>query len=93
MSWLEALMLICFGLSWPMSIWKALRTKTVAGKCPIYMAIVCVGYFSGILHKLVYNLDWIVFLYALNMGMVALDLSLYLHYSRRDRDALEPVLP
>ena len=93
MSWLEALMMICFGLSWPVSIAKALRTKVVAGKSPVFMVIVCVGYLSGILHKIIYNLDWVVILYTVNMIMVGVDLALYLHYSRRDRDAMTPVLP
>ncbi|MBN1269183.1 MAG: hypothetical protein JXB04_06310 [Kiritimatiellae bacterium] len=93
MSWFEALMMICFGLSWPVSIAKALRTKVVAGKSPLFMLIVCLGYLSGILHKLLYNLDWVVILYTINMIMVATDLGLYLHYSRRGRDVLTPVLP
>ena len=46
MSFFEATMLICFGISWPVSIAKALRTKVVAGKSPLFMAIVCLDYLS-----------------------------------------------
>ena len=46
------------------------------------MVIVCVGYLSGIIHKAVYSLDWIVALYCLNMALVAVDLALYLKFSR-----------
>jgi len=80
MSIFEILMLICFGLSWPISIAKALRTKEVAGKSPVFMGIICLGYVSGILHKILYAFDWVVLLYAINFLMVAADLYLYYHY-------------
>jgi len=82
MSIFEAAMLICFGLSWPVSIIKSLRTRIVVGKSPLFMVIVCVGYLSGIIHKIVYSPDWIVGLYCLNMVLVAIDLTLYLKFSR-----------
>lgn len=82
MSPFEAVMLICFGASWPVSIAKTLRTKVVAGKSPLFMIIIFVGYLSGVTHKILYSMDWLVWLYVLNMVMVSIDLSLYLHYSR-----------
>jgi predicted tellurium resistance membrane protein TerC len=80
MSFFEALMLLCFGLSWPISIAKALRTKKVVGKSPLFMAVICLGYVSGILHKVFYAFDWVVVLYVINLLMVATDLFLYYHY-------------
>lgn len=80
MSIFEAFMLVCFGLSWPVSIAKSIRTKIVAGKSRLFMSIVCVGYLSGIIHKLVYSLDWVIALYILNLLMVAFDLFLYYRY-------------
>jgi len=44
------------------------------------MAVICVGYLSGILHKLLFSLDWVIALYALNLLMVATDLYLYYRY-------------
>jgi heme A synthase len=83
MSIFEIGMLVCFGVSWPISIAKAVRTKVVAGKSPVFMALVSLGYLSGIVHKLLHNPDWVTALYALNMCMVLVDLTLYLRYSRR----------
>lgn len=83
MSVFEAVMLICFGFSWPISIAKTLRTKVVDGKSPLFMAVVCAGYACGIAHKALYAFDWITMLYAVNMVMVAVDLSLYFVYVRR----------
>ena len=80
MSIFEIGMLICFGISWPISIAKALRTKKVEGKSPVFMALICLGYLSGILHKVLFALDGVVVLYAINLVMVATDLVLYYRY-------------
>jgi hypothetical protein len=74
-------MVVCFGISWPVSIAKTLRTKVVAGKSPMFMAIVCMGYLSGVVHKLLFSRDWITILYMINLVMVAIDLTLYRKYS------------
>jgi predicted tellurium resistance membrane protein TerC len=73
-------MLVCFGISWPISIVKALQTKRVVGKSPVFMAIVCLGYLSGILHKVLFAFDWVILLYFVNLFMVAFDLVLYFYY-------------
>jgi hypothetical protein len=52
----------------------------VEGKSPVFMIFICVGYLSGILHKVLFDLDWVVALYALNLLMVATDLFLYYRY-------------
>ena len=85
MSAFEAIMLICFGVSWPISIAKSIRTRVVTGKSPGFMALICVGYVSGLIHKLLYSRDLVMFLYAFNLTAVLIDLALY--YSYRNRDA------
>ena len=80
MSVYEAAMMICFGVSWPISIAKSIRTKEVAGKSPLFMAILCLGYTFGIIHKYFYSLDWITLFYFTNLTMVLIDLSLYYKY-------------
>ena len=80
MSIFEATMLICFGMSWPISIAKSLRTKVVAGKSPLFMVLLCFGYLCGIMHKVLYSMDWVILLYTLNMILVAIELSLYFKY-------------
>jgi len=80
MSIFEAIMLVCFGISWPISIAKSLRTRVVAGKSPMFMVILSLGYLSGLAHKFLYSLDWITALYALNLVMVLTDLALYYRY-------------
>jgi uncharacterized membrane protein len=85
MSIFEGIMLVCFGVSWPISIARSLREKRVEGKSPMFMGIVCLGYISGIAHKIFYSLDWIILLYGLNMVMILVDLTLYFHYNKKSR--------
>ena len=83
MSFFEVLMLVCFGISWPISIAKTIRTCAVAGKSPLFLIIVIVGYASGIVHKLLYSRDWVIILYAVNLIMVVVDLALYYRFCPR----------
>ncbi|MFC1497197.1 hypothetical protein ACFLS1_01825 [Verrucomicrobiota bacterium] len=87
MSVFEAAMLICFGVSWPISIAKSIRTKVVSGKSPLFMVILCLGYLCGLTHKLLYSRDWIIALYSLNFVMVAIDLTLYFKYLPKERQS------
>jgi len=92
MSIFETTMLICFGVSWPVSIAKAIRTKKVAGKSPLFMLIVSLGYVSGLAHKMVYALDWVTVFYGINLVLVLTDLLIYYRYSRlAGKEALEGV--
>jgi hypothetical protein len=74
----EIAMLVCFGAAWPVSIYKSIRTRAVAGKSLPFLVIVFVGYAAGILHKLVFHYDLVIFLYMLNAAMVGVDIVLYL---------------
>jgi len=74
----EILMLVCFGAAWPVSIYKSLKTRAVAGKSLFFLLIVLVGYLAGILHKLIFHYDLVILLYALNALMVGFDILLYL---------------
>ncbi|HEX3019735.1 MAG TPA: hypothetical protein VHP36_05520 [Chitinispirillaceae bacterium] len=85
MSPFEVLMLVCFGLSWPISIHKSFRTKKVTGKSPVFMGVVILGYASGVVHKILFSRDWVIYLYLLNMAMVAIDMALYFRYTRGRR--------
>lgn len=81
---LEAIMLICWGMSWPVSVFKTLRTKKVNGKSPIFISLIAVGYVSAILHKVLYSYDYLVLLYLFNLSMILTDLYLYTKYNLRD---------
>lgn len=86
----EILMLLCFASSWPFSIVKALRTKVVLGKSPVFMGIIILGYVFGIIHKII-NCpgDWVVYLYLFNLLIVSFDLCLYFKYIGKNRADLQ----
>ncbi len=91
----EIIMLVCFGAAWPFSIYKSWKTRQVAGKSLPFLLVILVGYIAGILHKLIFHYDLVVFLYALNALMVAIDIGLYLanrvyHARTSVKDAQHP---
>jgi hypothetical protein len=73
----EILMLVCFGAAWPFSIYRSLTSRSIAGKSVVFLIVVLVGYAAGVLHKLLYRYDYVIFLYALNGCMVLTDIVLY----------------
>ena len=78
----EAIMLICFGASWPVSIWKTYKVKNPAGKSIGFPWLVIIGYISGIINKVLGTMDWVLWLYVLNTVMVFTDFVLVVYYRR-----------
>ena len=79
----ESVMLVCFGLSWPISVYKSLVSKSVAGKSGVFMAAILLGYVAGILGKILGGqLNYVLVLYIINFIMVSLDLCLFLRNRR-----------
>lgn len=76
-------MLVCFGAAWPFSIYRSLKTNCVKGKSPVFLVIVFAGYVAGIVHKIIYNYDLVIFFYILNAIMVAIDIGLYFEIQSR----------
>jgi len=73
----EFLMLFCFGFSWPFSIVKSYRSRSTKGKSLVFMVLVEFGYVFGIIHKILYNYNWVIWMYAVLFVLVAVDLCLY----------------
>jgi hypothetical protein len=91
----EALMLLCFSISWYWSIAKMLKHRVASGKSAFFVTLICVGYIAGVASK---TLDWrrsgdldpLVWLYVWNLCVTLVDLALVLHFSRKaERAALE----
>ncbi len=78
----EAGMLLCFGISWPVSILKSLRTRHVTDKSLGFMVLVFIGYISGLIGKIIFagQFQTVTILYPLNALLVATDIALYLKY-------------
>lgn len=87
---LEAVMVICFGLSWPASIIKSAKAKTAKGKSIAFMLLIETGYLAGIIWKMIElsqtnQFTYPTFFYFLNFIMVAVDIALYFRNRRLDK--------
>ncbi len=82
----EVIMLICFGISWPVTVYKTLKNKSTQGKSLVFLLAIVVGYISGIVGKIVNNdLSYVLILYCFNLMVVLTDLTLYFVYKNRER--------
>lgn len=90
---LEALTILCFGLSWPVSIHKSWVSRTAKGKSVAFEAILLLGYAIGILRKVLQLgegahgfIFWLGFcFYVLNFIQICIDMALYVRNTRLDR--------
>ena len=75
---LEMLMVVCFGVSWPLSIYKSYKSRSTRGKSVVFLFFIAAGYLFGIGAKLYTgNITYVLFFYALNTCMVFTDIILY----------------
>ncbi len=82
MSIFEIIMLVCFGMAWPFSIYRSYKSRKIEGKSISFLITVAIGYASGVIHKLLYNPDIVTYLYLLNFIMVSTDIILYIRNKR-----------
>ena len=74
----ECIMLLCFGVSWPISVYKSYTSHSTQGKSPIFMSAILLGYIAGITSKIISgNVNYVLAIYALNFLIVSFDLVLY----------------
>lgn len=82
-AFLEACMVISFGVSWPMSIYKSYRSRTARGKSLFFLLFILFGYGCGIASKLVSSkITYVFVFYVSNFIMVAVDIVLYFRNRR-----------
>ena len=96
---LEALMILCFGLSWPISIRKSWTSRTAKGKSLFFEIFLLVGYIFGIVRKVIlfanavsagqsegflFSLSW--FFYVLNFIEISIDVALYFRNVKLDKE-------
>ena len=88
MSLFEVGMLVCFGLAWPLNIYKSLTSRSTSGKSVFFLLVVWVGYVFGITHKIFYSNDIVLWLYVLNLTMVSFDIFLFFRNRRQEQTKL-----
>lgn len=92
---LEALMILCFGLSWPISIRKSWVSRTAKGKSLFFEVFIWIGYIFGIANKFIQyfedpNRGFIFILawafYFLNITEITIDMILYFRNVKLDKE-------
>ena len=86
----EMVMLVCFGLSWPISVYKSLTSHSTQGKSLVFMIAIIIGYISGITGKLVGGqINYVLAMYCFNLTVVFFDLMLFFANKRREKRSVE----
>lgn len=84
----EAIMVICFGLSWPTSVLKSWRSRTAKGKSLTFEIFIWIGYVFGIAGKIMtHNITYVFIFYIWNILIVSVDMLLYFRNARLDKQA------
>lgn len=74
----ESIMLICFGLSWPLNVIKAYKARTTQGTSLPFILLIVTGYIAGITAKLISGqLNYVLIVYLLNLVIVSLNVVVY----------------
>lgn len=84
----ESVMLICFGISWPISVYKSITSKSTKGKSCVFIIAILIGYIAGIAGKIISgNINYVLCLYVLNFIVVSTDLGLYFRNKKYEKEA------
>jgi len=97
---LEIIMVVSFGLSWPLNVMKSYKARTTKGKSLPFLLFIFFGYIAGIASKFLNEAymasigsKWyVLFFYVLNLLMVGIDLCLYIRNYRLDKEAEKQVI-
>ena len=96
-SYMEMLMIICFGVSWPINIAKAWKARSTKGISLLFYCFILAGYLFALIWKFVLifyyapapwyeTVKWyVMFFYLLNTLMVAAGIGIYLRNRRLER--------
>lgn len=92
---LEVTMIVCFGISWPINVFKSYKARTTKGKSLLFLLLIFAGYIAGIASKLInesymasIGQKWyVLFFYVLNFIMVSADILMYIRNYKLDQTA------
>lgn len=82
----ETAMLVCFGLSWPISLIKKWRAKTAKGTSLSFLLLILTGYICGIAAKFISGrINYVLAVYFINLVFVSLNIVVYFINTANDR--------
>ena len=85
----ESIMLVCFGLSWPMSVVKNIRAHTAKSMSLPFILLIISGYIAGIAAKVYsHNYSYVLVIYLINLCFVSANLIVYFVNRNYDHHAV-----
>ena len=74
----ETVMLVCFGLSWPLNVIKAFKARTAKGTSLPFLLLIITGYLGGIAAKVISGqINYVLIVYLINLsGMKVMIMTL-----------------
>ena len=83
---LEMVMIVCYGISWPLSVYKSYKARTAEGKSFVFLFAIWFGYVAGICGKIMQeNITLAFYFYIVNIIVVSADIALYFRNKALDR--------
>ena len=83
---LETTMLICFGLSWPLNVYRSYMAQTAKGMSLPFILLIITGYVAGIGAKLItHHISYVLLVYLVNLAIVSVNLLVYFRNRRLDK--------
>ena len=84
----EAVMLVCFGFSWPLNVIKAYKARTAKGTSLAFIFLIITGYLAGITAKFVnHQFNYVLAVYFLNLAIVMMNVLVYIRNKSLDKKA------
>lgn len=82
---LEATMLICFGLSWPIKLVNDIKAKSASSINIKFIVLIFLGYVAGILAKIISgNITYVLIVYLINILIVTANIYVYFRNKKYD---------
>lgn len=83
---LESVMLLCFGVSWPLNAYKSYQAQTAVGTSWQFIMLITLGYVAGIAGKFLSgNINWVLIVYLLNLVFLGANWAVYFRNVRLDK--------
>lgn len=84
----EAVMLVCFGFSWPLNVRKAYKARTAKGTSLAFIILIITGYIAGITAKFIHHqYNYVLAVYFLNLLIVFTNVLVYIRNKSLDKKA------
>lgn len=83
----ETIMLVCFGLSWPINVIKAYKARTAKATSLPFIMLILTGYIAGIAAKLISGqVNYVFAVYILNLAIVLVNILVYFRNVSLDKN-------